>query len=67
MCAEKIQSVFKGYLTRKRYKVAFGRAKKFMGMMNAIVAGWKVRRIIRCIKVKEEIKSIQIKKAEVDK
>ncbi len=52
MCAEKIQSVFKGYLTRKRYNVAFGRVKRFMLLMDAAVKGWKVRRIMRCIKVK---------------
>ncbi len=52
MCAEKIQAVFKGYLTRKRFKVAFGKAKKFMGAINALAKGWKIRRIMRCIKIK---------------
>jgi hypothetical protein len=67
MCAEKIQTVFKGYMTRKRYRIASKRVNKFVGMLGALVKGWKVRNIMRCFKIKEEVKSIGIKRGEVEK
>jgi hypothetical protein len=67
MCAEKIQSVFKGYLQRKRFRVAFGRVKRFAGGLSALVKGWKVRCVLRCLKVQEEARSLRTKRAEVEK
>jgi len=63
MCAEKIQSAFKGYLQRKRFRIAFGRASKFAAGMRALVRGWKVRCLMRCLKVQEEMRSLRMKRA----
>jgi hypothetical protein len=52
MCAERIQAVFRGYIARKRYNIAFRKLKKFVGFMDAAVKGWKVRNIMRCLKIK---------------
>ena len=48
MCAEKIQAVFKGYLTRKRHIKAMRRLRKFAQSLTAVVKGWKVRQIFKC-------------------
>jgi hypothetical protein len=67
MCAEKIQAVFRGYIARKRFCLAFGRLKKFTGRLGALVRGWKVRSVLRCVKVQEEARSLRVKRAEVEK
>ena len=61
MCAEKIQAVFKGYITQKYHRKAVQKMRKFKGNMKALVVGWKVRRILGCNKVQESIRSIKIK------
>lgn len=67
MCAEKIQAVFKGSITRRRHLAAFKRLKSFKDKMSALVRGWKVRRVMRCNKIREEMASIKIKYFETAK
>jgi hypothetical protein len=67
MCAERIQAVFKGYLARKRFRIAFGRLKRFTGLLGAFVKGWKVRCVMRCLKVQEETRSLALKRVELQK
>lgn len=67
MCAEKIQTVFKGYLQRKRYRLATEKLKKFVGKARAVLIGWKTRQIMKIVKLKEEMKIISIKRSEVIK
>jgi len=67
MCAEKIQSIFKGHLIRRRHVIAVNRLKTFKAKALALIKGWKVRQVMRCLKIREEMKTIHIKKAEVAK
>lgn len=52
MCAEKIQSIFKGYIVKKRHKRAMHKLKVFSCKAVALLKGWKVRRVLRCFKQK---------------
>jgi hypothetical protein len=52
MCAEKIQSVFKGFITWKRHRRAMLRMKRLTMLLEAAVKGWKVRNVMRCRKIK---------------
>jgi hypothetical protein len=67
MCAEKIQSVFKGHLVLRRHLLAVKRLKAFKATALALIKGWKVRQVMRCLKIREEMKTIRVKKAEVVK
>ena len=51
MCASKIQSVFRGYLTRKYHQKAVKKLNNFKTKMRGLIAGWKVRKIMQCVKV----------------
>jgi hypothetical protein len=53
MCAEKIQSVFKGQLQRKRHQKAFEKINKIKNKLKNLVKGWKFWNIYNCKKVKE--------------
>jgi hypothetical protein len=59
--------VFKGYLQRRRYRMAAGRLKRFVGKARALVLGWKTRQVMRIVKLKEEVRTIGLKRAEVVK
>ena len=48
MCAEKIQAVFKGYLTRKYHRRATQKMTAFIAKCRAAVVGWKTRRVLQC-------------------
>ncbi len=67
MCAERIQAVFRGYLTRKYHRRALQKMKEFKARCMALVAGWKTRRILRSKKMKEEREVIRSKLSEVRK
>lgn len=67
MCAEKIQSVFKAHTIRRRHLIAYQRLKVFKAKALALLKGWKVRQVMRCLKIREEMKTIHIKQAEVAK
>jgi hypothetical protein len=53
MCAEKIQAIFKGYITRKRHKQAVTKINNFREKLAAATIGWKTWNVYNCRKVKE--------------
>lgn len=59
-CATIIQSRFKGYQQRKYYQLFKPLLRRFKQLLIAVVAGWRIRRILKikiinkkCIKIKE--------------
>ena len=53
MCAEKIQSIFKGYMQRKRHLQAMKMIKNFKNKFQNVVKSWKFWNIYNCKKIKE--------------
>lgn len=52
MCAEKIQTVFRGYIQRKRFRLASEKLRKFVVKARAVLMGWKTRQIMKIVKLK---------------
>lgn len=67
MLATTIQASFKGYLVRKRHKLASQRLNRFMSLLGAAAKGWKTRNVLRCLKIKEEARSLGFKRLEAEK
>jgi hypothetical protein len=67
MCAQQIQSAFRGYVTRKYHFIACKRMKQFQIKLGGAVAGWKTRKVMSCVKVQEGMRAIKIKWMEVIK
>lgn len=67
MLATTIQATFKGYLVRKRHKMASQKLNRFVSLLAAAVKGWKTRNVLRCLKIKEEARSLGFKRLEAEK
>jgi len=51
-CAVSIQKVYRGYHVRRVFGTVLGRRKRGRGRLEAVVVGWKTRRILKFRKVK---------------
>jgi len=65
MCAQKIQSVYQGYRTRKYHNRAMIKIRQFQSKFLGVVTGWKTRKVMSCVKMQEGMKAIKIKWMEV--
>ena len=54
-----IQANFKGYKQRKYYRMFLPFYRRFRSLLEAVVAGWRVRRIMKLYTIKKKINSIQ--------
>ena len=53
-CATLIQSNFKGYKERKYYKMFLPFYRRFKMLLNSVVCGWRVRRIMKLNKIEKK-------------
>ena len=60
-CAILIQSRFKGFVQRKKYKAFLPIYRRFKELLASIYLGWKIRRIMNLPKIKNQIIKIKEK------
>lgn len=58
-CAILIQTKFRGYQQRKYYKLFLPVLNRFKELMRAILAGWRVRKVLKLKPIAKKINKIK--------